>query len=151
MWNLFYGGGGSSTEISSIILQPFIRWPLSFLQRLTEQHLWFAAYVRVCAACVSVCVFKFAFESFFKCLWAHLRVSTNAGASAHLMSKCVKSNTNPPPISFLSGLILSPEINLSFLQVILAVREKWALFPVADQYINSTAGDSQPPRTQRVC
>lgn len=62
MWNLFYSGRGSSTEISSVILQCFIRWPLSFLPCL---HLW----SRCTCMHASAHVFKFFCAFVNTCLW----------------------------------------------------------------------------------
>lgn len=102
MWNLFYGGRDSSTEISSIILQSFIRWPLSFLWCLTEQCLWSlctcvyaSAYVSACV-CIQVHVY---FSSFFVCL-LNLFVYLCVPAHLFMCCVCIFDTVQPASISF---------------------------------------------------
>ncbi len=99
-----------------------------------------SAYVSVC-----VCV-----PSLLLCVCGHKVVCLQC--ILYMCCLRVFNAIQTPPIGFLSGLILSSDLICHFFKPFKTVREKWALFPVADQYINSTAGDSSVPsnRTRLV-
>lgn len=122
MWNLFYGWRGSGAEISSIMLQSFITWPLSFLRCLTKQCLWS---VCTCAYALATCRSTDAFKFVDNTTWLHVYVH---------FGPCVFDSIKPQCTGCRSSLILSPEINPSSSSSRLKVlgrRERFSLWLIS--------------------